>query len=33
MAGAKGMLSHTQSFSVQNIFLNGQPVGEIGELD
>lgn len=32
MAGAKGVLSHTQSFSVQNIFLNGQPVGEIGQV-
>jgi len=33
MAGAKGgVLAHTQSFSVQNIFLNGQPVGEIGQV-
>ncbi len=32
MAGTKGVLSHTQSFSVQNIFLNGQPVGEIGQV-
>src|SRR5438105_8484123 len=33
MAGAKGgVLAHSQSFSVQNIFLNGQPVGEIGQV-
>ena len=32
MAGAKGVLSHTQSFSVQNISLNGQQVGEIGQV-
>jgi D-amino peptidase len=32
MAGARGVLSHSQSFSVQNIFLNGQPVGEIGQV-
>jgi len=32
MAGAKGgVLAHSQSFSVQNIFLNGKPVGEIGQ--
>ncbi len=32
MAGAKnGVLAHSQSFSVQNIFLNGRPVGEIGQ--
>ena len=33
MAGAKnGVLSHSQSFSVQNIFLNGKAVGEIGQV-
>lgn len=33
MAGAKGaVLAHSQSFSVQNIFLNGRPVGEIGQV-
>jgi D-amino peptidase len=33
MAGAKGgVLAHSQSFSVQNIFLNGKPVGEIGQV-
>ena len=32
MAGAKdGVLAHSQSFSVQNIFLNGRAVGEIGQ--
>jgi D-amino peptidase len=32
MAGAKnGVLAHSQSFSVQNIFINGKPVGEIGQ--
>jgi D-amino peptidase len=32
MAGAKnGVLAHSQSFNVQNIFLNGKPVGEIGQ--
>ena len=32
MAAAKnGVLAHSQSFNVQNIFLNGQPVGEIGQ--
>ena len=32
MAQAKGgVLAHSQSFSVQNIFLNGRPVGEIGQ--
>ncbi len=32
MAGAKdGVLAHSQSFSVQNIFINGRPVGEIGQ--
>ena len=32
MAQAKGgVLAHSQSFSVQNIFLNGKPVGEIGQ--
>ena len=33
MAGTKNaVLSHTQSFSVQGIFLNGRPVGELGQL-
>src|SRR6266581_5603074 len=33
MAGAKnGVLAHSQSFSVQNIFLNARPVGEIGQI-
>lgn len=32
MAGAKGVLLHSQSFNVRNIFLNGQPVGEIGQV-
>lgn len=33
MAQAKGgVLAHSQSFSVQNIFLNGRPVGEIGQV-
>ena len=33
MAGApKGVLAHSQSFSVQNIFLNARPVGEIGQV-
>jgi D-amino peptidase len=33
MAGTKGgVLAHSESFSVQNIFLNGKPVGEIGEI-
>lgn len=32
MAGAKGgVLAHSQSFSVQNIFINRKPVGEIGQ--
>lgn len=31
-AGAKnGLLAHSQSRSVQNIFINGKPVGEIGQ--
>jgi D-amino peptidase len=33
MAGAKnGVLAHSQSFSVQNIFLNDKRVGEIGQV-
>jgi D-amino peptidase len=33
MAGAKGgVLAHSQSFNVQNIFLNGKPAGEIGQV-
>jgi D-amino peptidase len=33
MAGAKGgVLAHSQSFSVQNIFINRKPVGEIGQV-
>ena len=33
MAGARnGVLAHSQSFSVQNIFLNARPVGEIGQV-
>jgi D-amino peptidase len=33
MAGAKNaILSHTQSFSVQSITINGQPVGELGQV-
>ncbi len=32
MARAKGgVLAHSQSFNVQNIFINGKPVGEIGQ--
>jgi D-amino peptidase len=32
MAQAKGgVLAHSQSFSVQNIFINGKPVGELGQ--
>jgi D-amino peptidase len=32
MAGAKGgVLAHSQSFSVQNIFINRKAVGEIGQ--
>jgi D-amino peptidase len=32
MAGAKnGVLAHSQSFSVKNLFLNDKPVGEIGQ--
>src|SRR5467141_2606271 len=27
-----GVLAHSQSFSVQNIFLNGKPVGETGQV-
>jgi D-amino peptidase len=27
-----GILSHTQSFSVQGIYLNDQPVGELGQV-
>ncbi len=33
MAGSKNaILSHTQSFSVQGIYLNGKPVGELGQV-
>ncbi len=33
MAGTKsGILSHTQSFSVQGIYLNGRAVGELGQV-
>ncbi len=33
MSGAKnGVLAHSQSFTVQNISLNGKPVGEIGQV-
>jgi len=33
MAQAKNsVLAHSQSFSVQNIFLNGKPVGELGQV-
>jgi D-amino peptidase len=33
MAGAKdGVLAHSQSFTVQNIFINSRPVGEIGQV-
>lgn len=33
MAGAKdAVLSHSQSFTVQNIFINSRPVGEIGQV-
>src|SRR5712692_2572092 len=33
MAGAKdGVLTHSQSFSVQSITINGRPVGEIGQV-
>src|SRR5713226_2570583 len=32
MARAKGVLAHSQSFNVQNIFINGKPVGEIGQV-
>jgi D-amino peptidase len=31
MAGAKGLLAHSQSRNVRGIFLNGKPVGEIGQ--
>ncbi len=32
MSGAKdGVLAHSQSFCIQNIFINGRPVGEIGQ--
>jgi D-amino peptidase len=32
MSGARdGVLAHSQSFTVQNIFINGKPVGEIGQ--
>ena len=32
MARAKGgVLAHSQSFNVHNIFINGKPVGEIGQ--
>ena len=32
MAGAQGgVLAHSQSFSVQNIFINGKRIGEIGQ--
>lgn len=33
MAGAKdAVLAHSQSFTIQNIFMNNRPVGEIGQL-
>ncbi len=33
MAGTKdGILAHSQSFSVQGIYLNGKPVGETGQV-
>ena len=32
MSGAPGVLAHSQSFSVQNIFINGRAVGEIGQV-
>src|SRR5262245_49433930 len=33
MAGAKdGVLAHSQNFTVQNIFINSRPVGEIGQV-
>jgi len=33
MAQAKrGVLAHSQSFNVQNIFLNGKPVGELAQV-
>jgi D-amino peptidase len=33
MAAAKdGVLAHSQSFTVQNIFINSRPVGEIGQV-
>jgi len=33
MASAKdGVLAHSQSFTVQNIFINRRPVGEIGQV-
>jgi len=33
MAGAKdAVLAHSQSFTVQNIFINSKPVGEIGQV-
>ena len=32
MSGARAaVLAHSQSFTVQNIFINGKPVGEIGQ--
>lgn len=33
MAGTKdGILAHSQSFSVQGLYLNGKPVGEMGQM-
>src|SRR5262249_54035561 len=33
MAGAKNaILAHSQSFTVQNLYLNGKAVGEIGQM-
>lgn len=33
MAGAKdAVLAHSQSFTIQNIFINNRPVGEIGQV-
>jgi D-amino peptidase len=31
MAGAKGLLAHSQSRRIQQITINGKPVGEIGQ--
>lgn len=32
MAGANGVLSHTQSFTMKRVTINGKPVGELGQV-